>query len=160
MSIVRLTIYMPIKHCLSCLAVWDQTVIITIKEGIYKISCNNRTNFRVIESTIGWEALTLEFIFSFTRILSYIHTMIWKFARYYHYWKKTVETVPTGLWGFNTFWFLNLKNCKLKSCIFNGYWFCSFSLVFRKSISSSSPSLCPSWRMHMPKGWWQNSGLT
>ena len=74
MSIARLTIYMPIKHCLSCLAVWDQTVIITIKEGIYKISCNNRTNFRVIESTIGWEALILEFIFSFTRILSY--TMI------------------------------------------------------------------------------------
>ena len=23
------------EHCLSCLAVWDQTVIITIKEGIY-----------------------------------------------------------------------------------------------------------------------------
>ena len=73
MSIVRLTIYMP-KTLSELPGSMGSNCQMTIREVIYSMNCNNRTNFRVMESTIGWEALTLEFILSFTRILSY--TMI------------------------------------------------------------------------------------
>ena len=101
----------------------------TIREVIYSMNCKDK------EFSSNWIYYWLEGINSRVHLLLYAHFIIYhdmKICALLLLLEKTVETVPTGLWGFNTFWFLNLKNCKLKSCIFNGYWFCNFSLVFRQ----------------------------